>query len=116
MLRRRYNYPVNNSRYTNTVASLALAAAVELAPLVGAAVPADWAAKARGLQAPTTPVPAGSNLSGFFHPEYDGCGWTGRARAAFVEWRDALRKGAACRNAAKAGGGGAGTRWRKGRA
>ncbi len=29
-----YNYPVNNSRYTNTVASLALAAAVELAPLV----------------------------------------------------------------------------------
>ena len=76
-VRRRYNYPVNNSRYTNTVASLALAAAVELAPLVGAAVPADWAAKARGLQAPTTPVPAGSNLSGFFHPEYDGCGWSG---------------------------------------
>lgn len=67
-----YNYPVDNSRYTNVVASLALAAAVELAPIVGASVPADWEAKSKGLQAPTSPVPEGSHLSGTYHPEYDG--------------------------------------------
>ena len=59
-----YAYPVNNSAYTNTVASIALAAAVEFAPLVGFTVPEDWAQKAKQLNAVTAPVPAGSGLKG----------------------------------------------------
>jgi len=54
------------------VAAIALAAAAELAPLLGATVPADWMAKAEGLRTPTSPAPDGSGLSGSYHPEYDG--------------------------------------------
>jgi hypothetical protein len=55
-----YNYPVNNSHYTNAVAMLAIRAAIEFAPLVGATVPIDYAAKSVGLQVDTAPVPVGS--------------------------------------------------------
>ena len=67
-----YAFPVNQSAYTNTVAAIALAAAAEFAPLVNKTVPADWALKARGLQAAIAPVPAGSGLKGDYHPEYAG--------------------------------------------
>ena len=67
-----YAFPVNQSAYTNTVASIALAAAAEFAPLVGATVPADWAVKAKALQVATAPVPDRAGLSGEYHPEYDG--------------------------------------------
>eukprot|EP00041_Stephanoeca_diplocostata_P009558 m.148036 g.148036 ORF g.148036 m.148036 type:complete len:892 (+) comp17789_c0_seq1:131-2806(+) len=67
-----YAYPVNNSRYTNTVAALAIAAAVELAPVVGASVPAGWSAIAQGLAVDVSPVPPLSGLSGHYHAEYDG--------------------------------------------
>jgi hypothetical protein len=67
-----YNYPVNNSKYTNAVAMLAIRAAIELAPLVGAKVPADYATKSVGLEIATSATPANSNLSGLYHPEYTG--------------------------------------------
>lgn len=68
-----YNYPVNNSGYTNAVAMLAIHAAVEFAPLVGAAVPADYAAKSVGLVVRQAAVPTNTHgLTGDYHPEYTG--------------------------------------------
>jgi trehalose/maltose hydrolase-like predicted phosphorylase len=52
-----YACPVNNSGYTNTVASLALAAAVEFADVVGDTVPAEWAGMAKSIAAATAAVP-----------------------------------------------------------
>ena len=67
-----YAYPVDNSAYTNTVASLAIAAAIELAPLVGRAaeIPSGWQDVAKGLGARLSDVPEGSGLTGQYHPEY----------------------------------------------
>jgi hypothetical protein len=77
-----YAWPINNSGYTNTVASLAIAAAVEFAPLVGDTVPSDWRDKAAGVAAATEPVPRCGppnasepvcpQLHGDYHPEYTG--------------------------------------------
>ena len=65
---------VNNSAYTNTVASLAIAAAIELAPVVGRAseIPSGWHDVTAGLGARLSEVPQGSGLTGQYHPEYQG--------------------------------------------
>ena len=76
---RRYACPINNSGYTNTVASLALTAAVDFAAVVGDTVPEEWAGMAKSIAAATAPVPKCTPpsatcpaLSGEYHPEYDG--------------------------------------------
>ena len=51
---------------------LAIHAAIEFAPLVGATIPADYSAKSVGLTVRTEAVPAGSGLAGSYHPEYTG--------------------------------------------
>ena len=69
-----YAYPVNNSAYTNTVAKLALAFAVEAASVLGVSADyptVDWQQKSVGLFVPFEPtVPGHPELAGGYHPEY----------------------------------------------
>eukprot|EP00040_Diaphanoeca_grandis_P037457 m.244109 g.244109 ORF g.244109 m.244109 type:complete len:778 (-) comp33822_c3_seq5:211-2544(-) len=67
-----YAFPVNNSRYTNAVASIAIEAAIEFSKILGETIPADWVSKVAVLPIGEAPVPPGSNLTGMYHPEYDG--------------------------------------------
>ncbi len=69
-----YNWPVNNSAYTNAIARIALEFAVEAAMQVtGTAGDPLWATVAAGLPVPLSPtVPGFPDLKGGFHPEYDG--------------------------------------------
>ena len=56
-----YQYPVNNSAYTNYVVKLALEFAGEAAEILGVAVPSDWATKVR-----VAPIFGGQSFSGLF--------------------------------------------------
>jgi hypothetical protein len=68
-----YNWPVNNSAYTNAVARIALEFAAEAAARVGAAPDPLWRAVAAGLPIPyAASVPGRPDLSGGYHPEFDG--------------------------------------------
>lgn len=68
-----YNWPVNNSAYTNAIVRIALDFATESANTLG--VPPDplWSTVARGLSVATSiVVPDHPSLKGGYHPEFDG--------------------------------------------
>eukprot|EP00756_Hemistasia_phaeocysticola_P051172 Hpha_TRINITY_DN26354_c0_g1::TRINITY_DN26354_c0_g1_i1::g.9347::m.9347 len=68
-----YNWPVNNSAYTNAVARVTLEFATEAAAALGVAPDPLWAEVAAGLSIPfSADVPGRSDLTGGYHPEYDG--------------------------------------------
>jgi trehalose/maltose hydrolase-like predicted phosphorylase len=70
-----YAYPVNNSAYTNAVASIAMSFAAEAASVLGYSGPAyaDYVTKSRGLKILIDQdVPTRPDLKGGYHPEYQG--------------------------------------------
>ena len=68
-----YNWPVNNSAYTNAIAKIALHFATEAAEAVGQTADPLWSKVANGLSIPfSKSVPGHAGMTGGYHPEYKG--------------------------------------------